>query len=54
MSEVCCCYKMEIPWSCVERLGDLLKIGYLFVMELCDPMWFITANLFILELIHMP
>lgn len=44
----------EMPCFHVEGLGDLQKMGNLFLMLLCDPVWFITTNLLILALIHMP
>lgn len=54
VGEMCYCYQMEMPCFHVEGLGDLQKMGNLFLMLLCDPVWFITTNLLILALIHMP
>lgn len=45
MGQMCCFYQMEMSCFCVEGLGDLKKIGNLFLMLLCDPVWLITTNL---------
>lgn len=32
-------------WFLCRRVGRLKKIGNLFLMLLCDPVWFIAINL---------
>lgn len=53
IGEMCCFYQMEMPCFHVEAFGDLQEMGNLFLMLLCDPVWFITTNWLTLALIHM-